>query len=193
MTTDHSNGWEAVSDRFVAIRSPVGAALVVGWAKDHLPRSAAILDIGCGSGMPIGTALTVEGFSIWGVDASPSLIAAFHRNLPGMPAVCEPAEGSAFFARRFVGIVSIGLIFLLDAADQRRLLANVAQALEAGGRFLFSAPREACRWKDSLTGRVSVSLGADAYAAHLDSIGLRLAGCLSDEGGNHYYDVVTRI
>ena len=37
----------------------------------------------------------VEGFPIWGVDASPSLIAAFHRNLPGMPTVCEPAEGSA--------------------------------------------------------------------------------------------------
>ena len=193
MTTDHSAGWEAVSDQFMAIRSQIGAALVRSWAKDHLPRSAAILDVGCGSGVPIAQSLVNDGFSVWGVDASPSLISAYRLNLPGMPAVCEPAQDSSFFDRNFVGVVSIGLIFLLSEEDQRRLLTSVANVLEPSGRFLFSAPREVCRWNDTLTGRASMSLGADAYAAHLTSVGLRLDGCRSDEGGNNYYEAVKPI
>lgn len=190
MNTDQSAGWDAVSDQFMAIRSKVGASLVLTWAKDRLPRSAAILDIGCGSGVPIAQALAEDGFSVWGVDASPSLISAYRRNLPDMPAACEPAQESPFFHRTFVGVVSIGLVFLLDEDDQRKLLTNVANVLEPGGRFLFSAPREVCRWKDTLTDRASMSLGADAYAAHLISVGLRLNDCRSDEGGNNYYEAV---
>lgn len=190
MNTDRSAGWDAVSDQFMAIRSKVGASLVLTWAKDRLPRSAAILDIGCGSGVPIAQALAEDGFSVWGVDASPSLISAYRRNLPDMPAACEPAQESPFFDRTFVGVVSIGLVFLLDEGDQRQLLTNVANVLEPGGRFLFSAPREVCRWKDTLTERASMSLGADAYAAHLTSVGLRLDDCRSDEGGNNYYEAV---
>jgi 2-polyprenyl-3-methyl-5-hydroxy-6-metoxy-1,4-benzoquinol methylase len=188
MTTDHSAGWEAVSDQFMAIRSQIGAALVRSWAKDRLPRSAAILDVGCGSGVPIAHSLVNDGFSVWGVDASPSLISAYRRNFPDMPAVCERAQDSSFFDRNFVGVVSIGLIFLLGEEDQRSLLTSVANVLEPGGRFLFSAPREVCRWNDALTGRASMSLGADAYAAHLTGVGLRLDDCRSDEGGNNYYE-----
>lgn len=190
---DHSAGWEAVSDQFMAIRSQVGAALVRSWAKDRLPRSAAILDIGCGSGVPIAQSLVNDGFSVWGIDASPSLISAYRLNLPDMPAVCEPAQDSSLFDRNFVGVVSIGLIFLLDEGDQRRLLTSVANVLEPGGRFLFSAPREVCRWHDTLTGRASMSLGADAYAAHLTSVGLRLDDCRSDEGGNNYFEAFNPI
>ncbi|ASY46683.1 SAM-dependent methyltransferase (plasmid) [Sphingobium xenophagum] len=190
MTTDHSAGWDAVAERFMAIRSEIGVTLVRSWARDSLPSSAAILDIGCGSGVPIAQALVDDGFSVWGIDASPSLISAYRRQLPDMPAACEPVQNSDFFGRTFVGAVSIGLVFLLHAADQRKLLSNAASVLEPGGRFLFSAPREVCEWSDTLTGRTSMSLGADAYAAHLAIVGLSLAHCHSDEGGNNYYEAV---
>ncbi|MFD1950336.1 class I SAM-dependent methyltransferase [Sphingomonas arantia] len=193
MTSDHSAGWEAVADAFVAIRSETGAALVGSWARNTLPPSAAILDIGCGSGVPIARTLASAGFTVWGIDASPSLIAAYRRNLPDMPAACEPVQTGDFFGRSFAGAVAIGLVFLLDAHDQRMLLGNVANVLEPGGRFLFSAPRERCEWRDTLTGRTSVSLGADAYEAHLISVGLRLARCHIDEGGNNYYEAVKRV
>lgn len=193
MTTDPSAGWNAVADHFMAIRSEIGTELVRSWAKDGLPSSAAILDIGCGSGVPIARALVEDGFSVWGVDASRSLISAYRRHLPGMPAVCEPAQDSAFFGRTFVGAISIGLVFLLDGGEQRQLMGNVASVLEPGGRFLFSAPREVCEWRDTLTGRISISLGAAAYAAHLATAGLTLIQCRSDEGGNNYYEAVKPI
>jgi 2-polyprenyl-3-methyl-5-hydroxy-6-metoxy-1,4-benzoquinol methylase len=193
MTKDHSAGWETVSGRFMAIRSDVGAALVRSWARSCLPPSATILDVGCGSGVPIARSLVRDGFSVWGVDASPSLISAYRTNVPDMPTVCGPAQDSDFFGRSFDGVIAIGLVFLLGENDQRKLFGKVATALEPGGRFLFSAPREACRWNDTLTGRVSVSLGQGAYSALLVSVGFRLNDCQSDEGGNNYYEAVKAI
>ncbi len=190
MTIGHSAGWDAVADRFVAIRSGIGTVLVRSWARKNQPSSAAILDIECGSGVPIARALMHDGVRLWGIDASPSLIAACRRNLPGMPVRCEQAQHSAFFERTFAGAVSIGLVFLLDAPGQSALIDRIADALRPGARLPFSAPREACEWRDTLTGRRSISLGADAYADHLDRAGLASVGCHFDGGGNNYYDII---
>lgn len=190
MTTDPSAGWEAVADRFIAVRSTIGAETVRSWARERLPASAAVLDIGCGSGVPIALGLAEDGFSVWGVDASPSLIAAYQHHLPNMPTACEAVQDSSFFGRTFIGVIAIGLVFLLNEADQRRLLQRVASVLEPGGRFLFSAPLEVCAWQDVLTGCTSISLGADAYSAELLASGLELTACHADEGGNNYYEAV---
>lgn len=189
MSDDPSRGWDAVADRFTAIRSDAGADVVRRWARG-LPAGAAVLDIGCGDGAPIAQALVDEGCVVSGVDASPRLLAAFRARFPAAEAVCEAAEASDFFGRRFDGAVAIGLVFLLPEADQRQVIARVGTALKPGGRFLFTAPREACEWADSLTGRRSLSLGAPAYAALLKAGGMRLAGEHRDAGGNHHYDAV---
>lgn len=190
MTSDPSAGWDAVAERFMALRSPAGAALVRSWARGHLPAGGAILDLGCGSGVPIARGLADDGFLLWGIDASPTLLSAFRRHLPGRPAACEAAQDSRVFGRHFDGILAIGLVFLLDAAQQRRLLARVATALEPGGHLLFTAPRAACAWRDTLTGRVSRSLGAEAYEALLAGVGLRAVGWQVDDGGNDYCHAV---
>lgn len=192
MTTDHSLGWEAVADRFIAIRSEIGATLVRSWAKECLAPTSPIVDVGCGSGVPIAKALNDDGFVVFGIDASRSLVRAFHDNLPAVPVACEPAQDSSFFGRTFEGAISIGLIFLLDADDQQRVLGKIADALDPGGRLLFSAPEQACEWSDTLTGRASLSLGADAYATCLNRVGLDLVRCLTDDGGNNYYDAAKR-
>lgn len=192
MTTDHSQGWETVADRFIAMRSEIGAALVRAWAQECLAPSSLVVDVGCGSGVPIAKALNDDGFIVFGIDASPSLIKAFRDNLPGVSVACEPVQDSHFFGRTFAGALSVGLIFLLAANDQQTMLGRVAAALDPGGRFLFSAPKQACEWNDTLTERSSLSLGAEAYATRLNSVGLDLLRCLTDEGGNNYYDAVKR-
>jgi len=191
--TDNSEGWEAIAERFMRVRSPIGTALIRRWAQDRLAPSAAIIDIGCGSGVPIARALVGDGFRVSGIDASPTLIDAFRRNLPGSPAACECAQESSFFGRTFAGAILIGLVFLLKSEDQRQLLTRIADALAPSGRLLFTAPRESCEWYDTLTGRLSISLGEDAYAQHLNAAGLTIFCCLTDEGGNNYYDVMKSV
>lgn len=184
--TDPSNGYEAVADRFISVRSESGRALVRAWGADLAP-GASVLDLGAGSGEPITSVLIAAGFRVAALDASPSMAAAFKLNFPDVPILCEPVETSQFFGRRFDAILAIGLLFLLPEQTQRNLIQKVFLALEPKGSFLFSAPSEIGEWDDVLTGRRSTSLGEEAYAEALRGAGFDQVESRFDEAGSHYY------
>ncbi|HVH71614.1 MAG TPA: class I SAM-dependent methyltransferase [Candidatus Dormibacteraeota bacterium] len=184
---DESNGYEEVAEAFMSRRNPqIGAAAVRQWG-DSLPRGSSVLDLGCGHGVPVSQVLIEQGFRVYGVDASPKMIAAFRGRFPLAHAECAAVEDSKFFGRTFDGVIAWGLIFLLPTAVQPKIVRRVAKALNRGGKFLFTSPEENVTWQDSLTGRHSISLGAAKYQRILLSEGLVLDGERSDEGDNHYY------
>lgn len=90
----------------------------------------------------------------------------------------------------FDGALAIGLIFLLPEDRQLQLINRLSRALLPGARLLFTAPRRACEWTDSLIRRRSSSLGETLYRQALKSSGMDLVGTHSDEGDNYYYDAV---
>jgi SAM-dependent methyltransferase len=189
---DRSNGYERIAEEFLAHRgraSPtaIGAGEVRAWARTFR-RGAAVIDLACGPGFPITQLLVDAGLAVYGVDAAPSFVEAFRRNLPGVPVVCETVEDSTFFERRFDGVLAWGLIFLLAAPEQRRLLRTMAGLLVPGGRLLFTSPAEVCEWNDAMTGLPSRSLGAAVYRQELESLGVRICAEYEDVGQNHYYD-----
>lgn len=187
---DRSNGYEGVSAAFISTRSmTIGVSRVRNWAK-ALPRGAAVIDLGCGPGLPITDVLVAEGLRAYGVDAAPSLVQAFRRNLPNTPIACEAIQESKFFDRTFDGVLAWGLMFLLSPEDQRGLIRRVADILVPGGRFLFTAPAEIGFGSDVMTGLDSRSLGAEEYRRCLSAVGLSVAGEYEDEGRNHYFDVL---
>jgi SAM-dependent methyltransferase len=186
-TDDRSNGYEQLADAFASYRDPrIGVAEVREWCAG-LPRGAAVLDLGCGNGVPISETLIQEGCLVHGVDASPRMVAQFRERFRDVPVVCEPIEDSSFFDREFDGAIAWGLMFLLPLDTQATVIRRVARALRAGGSFLFTSPSQSCDWMDSLTGRPSISPGADAYRRMLAAEGLTVIRELDDEGDNHYY------
>lgn len=190
---DRANGYELAAQEFMLRRtdSPIGAANVRSWAES-LPRDAAVLDLGCGHGVPISQALIQAGCSLRGVDASPTLVSAFRSRFPDAEVECARVEDSQFLESTFDGVVAWGLMFLLEPETQKLLLRKISGALERGGRLLFTAPEQECEWVDVLTKRRSVSLGAEAYSRILDEAGMVLMEQFQDEGGNHYYLAVKR-
>lgn len=185
---DSSAGYDALAQEFMRRRDrAIGVSTVREWARQLSPGGA-VLDLGCGSGAPISEALINDGFEVYGVDAAPAMVAAFHERFPQAQVACEPVEESDFFGRRFDGAVAWGLLFLLAPDTQVTLIHRVATALESGGRFLFTSPEQACSWTDVLTGRRSISLGASLYRTTLLAAGFIVEGEYDDEGGNHYYD-----
>jgi len=189
---DRSNGYERIATAFLAGRggptsNAIGAARVRAWAR-ALPPQAAVLDLGCGSGIPITQVLLEAQLAVHAVDASPTMIAALRANFPHIPVACEPAEESPFFHRSFDGIVAWGLLFLLAPTTQVALLGRIASALHPGGRLLFTSPATACSWIDVLTGEQSRSLGAESYREALARVGFTEISEYDDEGQNHYYD-----
>jgi len=190
---DLSNGYESISAEWLATRgngrtrtNAIGVKEVRRWAKT-LPPQSSVIDLGCGPGFPITAVLIEEGLEVFGVDAAPSLVAAFQQNLPGTPVVCESVLESSFFNRKFDAVLSIGLIFLLSADEQRRLIQRFADALVPGGHLLFTAPAEPGIWTDVMTGLQSTSLGAEEYRSQLAAVGLSVAAEYEDEGQNHYF------
>jgi cyclopropane fatty-acyl-phospholipid synthase-like methyltransferase len=184
---DKSNGYEEVANLFMSERdSLTGVSTVRQWSR-MLVRGASILDLGCGHGVPISQALIEDGFTVYGVDASASLMESFRKRFPSAHAECSAVEDSAFFRRTFDAVAAVGLMFLLHPDVQCLLIRKVKQALNSNGQFLFTSPKEKCIWQDILTNRKSVSLGAECYREVLQTEGLILVREMSDEGNNHYY------
>lgn len=193
---DRSNGYEGVAAEFLAGRGgpqyadiAIGVAAVRAWAG-RLPPGAIVIDVGCGSGLPITKVLLDEGLSVYAIDAAPSFVAAFERRFPGVPVACEPAEESSFFGRRFDGVLSWGLMFLLPSERQAALVRRFGEIVNPGGRVLFTAPPAPITWNDAMTGHESRSLGAVEYRRLLGEAGMIVLAEYEDEGENHYYDAI---
>jgi SAM-dependent methyltransferase len=188
---DRSNGYEAIAPQFLKIRGTaingIGSSAVRNWARTLKPGSV-VLDIGCGTGIPISKALVDEGLIVYGIDASPALASAFHANFPDLPIACEPAEESGLFDRQFDGIISVGLLFLLSEKAQVELVRKAATALRPGGKFVFTATYRPHTWNDILTGIPSNSLGAGRYRELITATGLSIIEEFADEGENYYYN-----
>ncbi|WP_116107338.1 class I SAM-dependent methyltransferase [Lewinella sp. IMCC34191] len=187
---DSSNGYERIAADFIAYRgtgaNAVGVAAVHAWARS-LPDGASVLDLGCGPGIPLTGVLVEAGLDVYGIDASPTLVAEFTENFPRLPVACEAAEASDFFGRSFDAVLAWGLLFLLSPRAQATVIRGVAEALRPGGRLLFTAPYQEVQWEDAMTGRPSVSLGSEGYRALLTAAGLSLSEEYEDREENHYF------
>ena len=179
--------YESIAWHYAKHRSPtIGVTQVRAWAAG-LPPDAAVLDLGCGNGVPLAQVLIEHGLDVHGVDASPTMMAAFSARFPEAKCECGTVEASCFFNRTFHGILAWGVVFLLPRAEQPAAIRKMALALQPGGRLLFTAPTQICEWKDTLTEQASASLGRDVYRELLVSAGLHLLDEHDDEGSNHYY------
>jgi SAM-dependent methyltransferase len=191
---DQSNGYEGIAVEFLARRGSgrstgIGVTEVRRWART-LPRGAAVIDLGCGPGFAITEVLVAEGLNAFGIDAAPSFVEAFRRNLPNTPVAREAVQDSRFFDRTFEGVLAWGLLFLLSPDDQRRLIHRIGDILTPEGRLLFTSPAEPVVWHDAMTGLASQSLGSAEYLRQLSAAGLSVADEYEDGGQNHYFDAL---
>ena len=126
----------------------------VAWAKlrnDHLieepwldrfcvllPTRSAILDIGCGSGLPIAGELIRRGFDVTGVDGTPAMLAMFQCNLPGVAAHLADMRQLAL-GRRFSGLLAWDSFFHLSPEDQRGMFARFQAHAAPGAVLMFTS------------------------------------------------------
>ena len=189
---DPSHGYEHIAPAYIDYRgrhpNGTGAEAVRTWAL-ALPAGATVLDLGCGTGLPITKVLVDAGLKVYGIDASPTMVAAFRQNFPTLPVACESVVGSTFFDRTFDAILAWGLVFLLSEADQRTLIEQIGNALRPGGRLLFTAPWQVGEWEDLMTGETSRSLGETRYRELLTTAGFKEIKGFEAEG-NHYFEAV---
>jgi SAM-dependent methyltransferase len=102
-----------------------------------LPPRGSILDLGCGSGVPISAYLIHRGFAVTGVDSSPSLIAMCRERFPESKWIAADMRALAL-NRRFDGVLAWNSLFHLHHDDQQAMFPVFAQHAQPRGTLMFT-------------------------------------------------------
>lgn len=136
---------------------------------------AAVLDLGCGSGRPIGVWLDAQGFALTGVDFAGPMLDLARVAVPGARWV-EGDMRTLDLGERFAAIVAWDSFFHLPRKDQGPCLQRILAHLAPGGRFLLTTgPRDG-----EVTGTIGgepvyhASLAPTAYQALVAAAGCRV-------------------
>lgn len=173
------------------------------WAKlrnDHLieepwldrfcalmPTGSAVLDIGCGSGLPIAGELIRRGFDVTGVDGTPAMLALFQRNLPGVATHLADMRQLAL-DRRFSGLLAWDSFFHLSPADQRGMFPRFQAHAAPGATLMFTSGNTEGEAVGELEGDPLYhgSLDPEEYRGLLDAAGFAvIAHVVEDPACGH--------
>lgn len=121
----------------------------------------AILDLGCGCGIPVAQELT-QHFHVTGVDISAVQIARARQLVPQATFVCADMTTLRFPAGTFAAVVSLFAIIHLPVHEHRPLLQRCFSWLRPGGYLLATVGHQA--W----TGYRDAWYGAPMYWSHAD-------------------------
>lgn len=108
----------------------------------HLAPSAAVLDLGCGSGIPVARTLA-ERCSVTGVDFSAEQIRLARQQVPAATFIESDLSDLELPGGSFDAVVAFYALFHLPRDEQLALLASVWGWLKPGGYFLGTlSPRD---------------------------------------------------
>jgi SAM-dependent methyltransferase len=129
-----------------------------------LPKAPTVLDIGCGSGVPMARYLIGHGCRVTGVDASSSMIALCADRFPEQEWHVADMR-TLDLDRTFEGIVAWDSFFHLPQADQRRMFGIFARHAAGRAALMFTSGPSAGEQLGSYRGEplYHASLGADEY------------------------------
>ena len=103
-----------------------------------IPDRPAVLDIGCGCGVPIGRYLTQKGCAVTGVDSSPEMIAMGAARFPNQTWRMADMR-TLSLGQRFAGLLAWDSFFHLSHDDQRRMFAVFRGHAAPGAALMFTS------------------------------------------------------
>jgi len=116
------------------------------WLVDlqgRLPVSGAVLDLGCGCGVPVARFLADAGYHVTGVDISDVQIERARRLVPAGTFVRADATRLDLPSASFDAVVCLYALIHLPLADQPGLIGRIATWLRPGGWLLTTAGNSA--------------------------------------------------
>jgi cyclopropane fatty-acyl-phospholipid synthase-like methyltransferase len=134
-------GYDQCALAYAAARATEPPAALVQLAA-RLPAGAAVLDIGCGCGMPVASWLA-ERFEVTGVDISAAQVQLARVHAPRIRIVHGDVMAMDLPPRSFDAIVSFYTIFHLPREEHAGLFARCRAWLRPGGWLLATLTRDA--------------------------------------------------
>ena len=103
--------------------------------SDRLHEGAAVLDIGCGAGVPVAKTLA-ERHKVTGVDMSPEMVRLARSNMPAGSFICADIMSVSLPPSSFDAAVAFYSVFHLPREEHSDLFKKVRQWLRPGGYLL---------------------------------------------------------
>jgi predicted TPR repeat methyltransferase len=101
----------------------------------NTPKNGDVLDLGCGTGLPISKIIYDSGLKVTGLDVSDEMIKHFKENLPNTTALRMPM--TEFNAKNeYDAIVSSYSMLCLPFGDFVAVAGKISEALKNNGYFL---------------------------------------------------------
>jgi SAM-dependent methyltransferase len=180
------NGYEAAAESYLADRPrTAGDVAVLEHLASRLPAGGAVLDLGCGAGVPVTQLLGQAGYDVVGLDLSLTQLRLARENVSA-PLAQGDMSALPFRAGLFDGVVAYYSIIHVPREEHATIAHEIRRVLAAGGHGLLvlgthdlPADHDEDSW-----------FGVPMYWSHYDAeTNLRL---LSDAGLSvQWSDVVT--
>jgi SAM-dependent methyltransferase len=101
--------------------------------RDRIPAGGTVLDLGCGSGLPVARDLTAAGLHVTGVDISAVQIRRARELVPQARFVRADLAAICFSPASFDAVVLLFALIHLPLGDQPAVLGKIATWLRPGG------------------------------------------------------------
>jgi SAM-dependent methyltransferase len=130
-------GYDRISYRYRADDDDQGRyAPWISALLERLAPGSAVLDLGCGCGIPVAKALADAGHAVTGVDFSEVQIQRARELVPDAEFQCADATQVEFPDASFDAVVSFYALIHIPLDEQAPLLARIGRWIKPGGWFL---------------------------------------------------------
>jgi ubiquinone/menaquinone biosynthesis C-methylase UbiE len=130
-------GYDRVAERYLAskdLEDPTTLAALEELTRE-LPPDAAVLDLGCGAGVP-ATSWLARRFALTAVDFSAKQLELARRNAPSASFIKADMSDLEFAPETFDALVALHSIIHVPRAEHLALIGNIHRWLKPGGGFL---------------------------------------------------------
>ncbi len=185
--------YEKVAKDYVSKRDQFKSLKYLERFSQLVKQGGAILDVGCGAGLPVDRFLIKKGFSVNGLDISPKMVKLAKRNVP--QAFFEVKDMSELNKGeyRVDGIVSFYAIFHIGREQHQDLLKKFASFMPNGGPILVTMGAE--EWEGTEENFHGEKMfwsfyGKEKNRKLLENAGFKILSDEIDTSGNERHQII---
>ena len=131
-------GYDRMAEPYLATKDPEDplALAALEDLASVVPQGAAVLDLGCGAGVPVTLWLTNSGFAVTGVDVSARQLELARSNVPTATFIKADMTEVTFAPHTFDAVVAFHSIIHVPRTEHSALLESIHRWLKPSGVIL---------------------------------------------------------
>jgi SAM-dependent methyltransferase len=160
-------GYDAISERYLewSLESDwPGRRIYLGYLLDELAPESAVLELGCGAGLPATRALVDAGHRVTAVDLSAAQLDLARRHVPGAHLIRAEMAELELPPAAFDAICAFHSLTHVPRELHAKLIAKIGRWLRPGGVLVASLG-----WSDNPDQTDEDWLGAPMFFSHFDA------------------------